>query len=200
MRAIASYLIQMAFPALAGALLWAASRPRRRRRLALHGQRAGSAREGALLVCFMFTAGLLALTLTPTGFWTSILRGERPQLPQPFQGGVYLIPLRRSWELLCFYVRHDLWDAVWINFPGNILMFAPIGLFAGLFSDRPRWWKGTLWALGLSLFIELFQLLVSRGTDVDDLILNALGGLLGHGMFLLLRRVNPGFVRRCEKV
>lgn len=200
MGAITSYLIQMAFPALAGALLWAVSRPRRKRRLALRGQRAGSARESALLLCFMFTAGLLALTLTPAGFWTSVLQGQRPELPQAFQGGINLIPFRRSWELLCFYVRHDLWEAVLINFPGNILMFAPIGLFAALLSDKPRWWKGTLWAFALSLFIETFQLFVSRGTDVDDLILNALGGLLGHGLFLLLRWADPGLVRRCGKV
>ena len=76
----------------------------------------------------------------------------------------------------------------------------PIGLFAGLLADKPRWWKGTLWAFGLSLFIEFFQLFVSRGTDVDDLILNTLGGLLGHGVFLLLRRVSPALVRRCAKL
>lgn len=78
-------------------------------------------------------------------------------------------------------------------------MFLPIGFFAALLSDKPRWWKGPLEAFGLSLFIEFFQLFVSRGTDVDDLILNTLGGLLGHWVFLLLQWSYPGFVQKCAR-
>jgi len=92
-----------------------------------------------------------------------------------------------------------MWGTVWVNFPGNILMFLPIGLFAGLLMDRPRWWKGTLWAFSLSLFIEVFQLFVSRGTDIDDLILNTLGGLLGHWVYLLLKKRRPKTVEKCKK-
>ncbi len=200
MVTVLSYLIQMLLPALLGALLWLVLRPLRRRRRAAAGRLAGPWREGALMLLFMFLAGLLALTLTPAGFWPAVLRGQRPHLPPAFQGGLNLTPIRRSWALLRYYVRHGLWDAFWVNFPGNILIFMPIGLFAGLLADKPRWWKGTLWAFGLSLFIEFFQLFVSRGTDVDDLILNTLGGLLGHGAFLLLRRVSPALVRRCAKL
>jgi len=153
----------------------------------------------ALLLLFMFVAGLLAITLTPAGFWPAILQGRPPRLPEPFQGGINLIPFHRSWELFQYYLHHGLWEAIFINFPGNIVVFLPIGFFAGLLSDKPRWWKGTLWAFGFSLFVEVFQLFVSRGTDVDDLILNTLGGLLGHGVFLLLRRVCPGVVKKCAK-
>lgn len=197
MGEIASYLIQMALPALLGALLWAATRPWRRRRLAQKGRRAGPYREGTLLLFFMFLVGLLALTLTPAGFWDAVLAGRRPQLPPPFQGGVNLVPLRRSWQLLRYYVRNDLWAAVWVNFPGNIVMFMPVGFFAGLLSDKPRWWKGTLLTAGLSLFIELFQLFVSRGTDIDDLILNTLGGLLGYWAFRAVRHVFTDVVTKC---
>lgn len=120
-------------------------------------------------------------------------------MPPPFRGGINLVPLRESAALLRYYVRHGLWDAVWINFPGNIIMFLPIGLFAGLLADKPRWWKGTLWAFALSFLIEFFQLFVSRGTDIDDLILNTLGGLLGHWAYLLIRRAAPALVRGCAK-
>ncbi len=177
-------------------MVWALTKPGRRRRMAANGLRSGPYREPALLLLFMYTAGLLAITLTPAGFWRDLFRGQLPQLT-PFQGGVNLLPVRQSWALLRYYIRHGLWEAIWINFPGNIVVFLPIGLFAGLLSDRPRWWKGTLWALGFSLFIEVFQLFVSRGTDVDDLILNTLGGLLGHGLYLLLRRACPDLVRKC---
>lgn len=197
MGEIASYLIQMALPALMGAFLWAVTRPWRRRRLAKKGRRSGPYREGALLFFFMFLVGLLALTLTPAGFWDAVLNGKRPQMPPPFQGGVNLIPLRRSWQLLCYYVRNDLWAAVWVNFPGNVVMFMPVGFFAGLLSDKPRWWKGTLLTACVSLFIEVFQLFISRGTDVDDLILNTLGGLLGHMAFRMFRRLSADVVTKC---
>lgn len=198
MGEIATYLIQMALPALMGALLWAATRPWRLRRLVKKGRRPGPYREWALLLFFMFLAGLFALTLTPAGFWGAILAGRRPRLPLPFQGGVNLIPLRRSWQLLCYYVRNDLWTAVWVNFPGNIVMFMPVGFFAGLLLDKPRWWKGTLLTAGVSLFIEIFQLFISRGTDVDDLILNTLGGLLGYVAFWIFHRLFTDVVIKCR--
>ncbi len=194
-----SYLIQMALPALLGSFLWAVTRPVRRRRLARKGLRSGLYREPALLLLFMFVSGLLAITLTPAGFWSDIFTGLLPQLPKPFQGGVNLIPFRQSWDLLRYYIRHGLWEAILINFPGNIVVFLPIGFFAGLLSDKPRWWKGTLWAFGFSLFIESFQLFVSRGTDIDDLLLNTLGGLCGHGLYLLFHWACPDLVRRCAK-
>ncbi len=197
---IVSYLVQMALPALVGALLWGITRSWRRSRLARKGQRPGPYREGALLLFFMFLAGLLALTLTPAGFWGAVLAGHWPQLPPPFQGGVNLAPFRRSWELLRYYVRNGLWAAILVNFPGNIVMFLPIGFFAALLSDKPRWWKSTLLTAALSLFIEVFQLFISRGTDVDDLILNAFGGLLGHLAFLSVRKLAPDVVTKCSKV
>ncbi len=200
MGLILSYLAQMALPAAFGALLWRLTYSLRERSLFRKQLSAGPYREWVLLFLFMYLSGLLALTLTPHGFWPSVLRGQRPVLPTPFQGGVNLIPFRASWALLRYYVRHGLWGAVWVNFPGNVVMFLPIGLLAALLSDRPRWWKGTLWTCFLSLFIEVFQLFVSRGTDIDDVILNTLGGLLGYLTFLLLKKWAPEFVHGCKKI
>lgn len=187
MLSIQHYLIRMMAAALAGALVWGLVSPLRKRRAAPD---TGPYREGALLLLFMFLSGLLFLTLTPPAGWS---------YQGPFQGTVNLIPLREGLRLFRFYYKNGMWTALLVNFLGNILMFIPIGLFAGLLLDRPRWWKGTLWAFGLSLFIETAQLFVCRGTDVDDLILNTLGGLLGHWLFLLLRRIVPGPAGRCTR-
>lgn len=189
----------MVIPALLGALLWAALYPWRKACRARRGISAGSGREAALFLLFLFTAGLFALTLTPAGFWDAVLQRRMPEFPPPFQGEVNLIPVRQSLTLLRYYLKNGLWDAILVNFPGNIIMFLPFGFFSGLLMDKPRWWKSALATFGVSLFIESFQLLVSRGTDVDDLILNTVGGLLGHGCYLLLRKVDPGLVRRCGK-
>lgn len=187
MLSIQHYLIRMAAASLVGALVWGLTYPLRGRR---GRPKAGACREGALLLLLMFLAGLLFLTLTPPAGWS---------YEGPFQGTVNLIPLREGVRLFRFYYENQMWTALLVNYLGNVIMFIPVGFFAGLLLDRPRWWKGTLWAFGLSLFIEVGQLFVCRGTDVDDLILNTLGGLMGYWLFLLFRRINPRFVGRCAR-
>lgn len=49
----------------------------------------------------------------------------------------------------------------------------------------------------LSLFFELIQLLFRLGTfDIDDLILNTLGGFIGYGLYKL---VTPNLFRTNKK-
>lgn len=192
---IISFLTVMMAPALFGVLLWAISRPFRKARHLSSGR----FYEPALLVWLIFLSILLGLTLTPAGFWPALMRGELPSFPPAFRGGINLEPFHSSWELLQFYIRHKLWGAVLINFPGNIIMFMPVGFFAALFSHCPKWWKSTLVTGFLSLSIELLQLFVSRGTDIDDLILNTLGGLLGFWVFYLVKRMRPHWVQSCSK-
>lgn len=197
---IPTYFLRMVPPALLGALCWLLTRPWRRRRRDRRGYGPGPYREGALLVLFMFLSGLLWLTLTPPDLGYFLRTGRWMYPPGvPFQGGINLKPLVESWRLFRFYWSRGMWSAIAVNFPGNIIMFMPVGFFGGLLSDEPRWWKGTLWAFALSLFIETAQLFVARGTDIDDLILNTLGGLAGHALFLLIRRVAPLWVAGCAQ-
>src|SRR5262245_10662828 len=69
-----------------------------------------------------------------------------------------------------------------VNFLGNIVAFMPIGLIPPL--ARPRRttaWQVALFSLSLSAMIEVGQYCSGRRVaDVDDLILNTLGGLLGY--------------------
>lgn len=199
MSLIQEYLIQLTVTTVFGALLWMVFRPWRKARLSDAGRRSGIYREGILLLFFMFLSGLFSLTLTPPDFWMDILiMHRRPTLPVPFQGGVNLVPLRESWKLYCYYFKIGFGEAILLNFLGNIVMFLPIGLFTALLSDKPRCWKSTLYTFATSLFIEVFQLFVSRGTDVDDLLLNTIGGFAGYGLFLLLRNCFPQFVQKCQ--
>jgi glycopeptide antibiotics resistance protein len=69
-----------------------------------------------------------------------------------------------------------------INFLGNIVAFLPIGALPPLIRKRQTTlWQMVLFSLALSLVIELGQFLSGRRVpDVDDLILNTLGGAIGH--------------------
>lgn len=68
---------------------------------------------------------------------------------------------------------------------GNVLLLLPVGLFGPLALPwLGRWWRVLLAAALFSAGIELAQLAIpDRSADVDDVLLNALGALLGY--FLL---------------
>lgn len=74
-----------------------------------------------------------------------------------------------------------------INLAGNVVMFVPLGFFLPCIWERVRAvWKTFLWGLLLITVAELLQLLTLLGScDVDDLILNLLGILLGYGIWKL---------------
>lgn len=78
------------------------------------------------------------------------------------------------------------------NLVGNVIGFAPLGFILPLLSNRfQKFFIVTLAAFCLSLTFELLQLVLEVGSfDVDDLILNTLGAILGFILikFILLIR------------
>ncbi|MFD2671151.1 VanZ family protein [Marinicrinis sediminis] len=68
------------------------------------------------------------------------------------------------------------------NLVGNVLGFVPLGFMLPLiFSKLNRLWVVLLASFGLSLFYESGQMVFQLGSfDVDDLMLNTLGGLIGY--------------------
>jgi glycopeptide antibiotics resistance protein len=74
-----------------------------------------------------------------------------------------------------------------INLAGNVLIFVPLGFLPPLLWKRWRHlWAAVPLSAGVSCLIEFLQLFLGRSVDVDDLILNTLGGLMGYLLFCLL--------------
>jgi glycopeptide antibiotics resistance protein len=71
-----------------------------------------------------------------------------------------------------------------INFVGNIVAFVPMGFLPRFILKRPvKLWEVVVLSLAVSLLIEGGQLFSGRRVpDVDDLILNVLGGALGSSL------------------
>lgn len=69
-----------------------------------------------------------------------------------------------------------------LNLSGNIIGFIPFGvLFPHIFKKTVSFRKFMLWALLIIASIELIQLFTLRGScDIDDLILNMLGSMIGY--------------------
>ena len=77
-----------------------------------------------------------------------------------------------------------------LNVVGNTAMFIPIGIiWPMVFKELDSHGKVIAAGVGFSLCIEILQLpFFDRVTDIDDLILNSLGFLIGYGICLLLRK------------
>jgi len=73
------------------------------------------------------------------------------------------------------------------NVVGNILMFIPMGIFLSMIGKRFD--KVLIFLLGSSVCIEILQYVLIRGvSDIDDIILNCIGGLIGIGCYKISKR------------
>ena len=85
-----------------------------------------------------------------------------------------------------------------MNFLGNVFLFAPLGILLVLISRQCRKMIFPLLSgLILSVLIELLQLFLGRGTDIDDVILNFLGTLFGYFVGYLLVTGRLGLMKNC---
>ena len=74
---------------------------------------------------------------------------------------------------------------------GNVLMLIPFGFLAPLLWDKLRWWRVLPAGLGLILAVELLQPLTGRSFDIDDILLNLLGVMIGALLSALVQEFLP---------
>lgn len=85
------------------------------------------------------------------------------------------------------YLRgQPTWIVAIYNIGGNIVSFIPLGFFVPVFYRRPPMLKQVLiFAFLLSLALEVMQAFLRVGVfDIDDIILNVLGAVVGYGVFV----------------
>lgn len=75
------------------------------------------------------------------------------------------------------------------NVIGNVVLFIPYGIFASMYTkiEKPHH------ALGLIFFasatVEITQLLIGRVFDIDDIILNVIGGMIGFLIYITIKKI-----------
>ncbi|TMI75380.1 MAG: VanZ family protein [Bacteroidetes bacterium] len=79
----------------------------------------------------------------------------------------------------------------YMNIGGNIIGFIPLGVLLPIVLPFfRRWWRLILAVFIISLSYETVQLLTGVGIfDVDDLLLNTTGGIIGFILFAIARRL-----------
>lgn len=86
--------------------------------------------------------------------------------------------------------RYSLGSRLFLkNVLGNILLFIPYGLFVGIYVKMDKYVPAFMLILLASLAIEATQLVIGRVFDVDDIILNVIGGTIGYYIYRLLDRI-----------
>ncbi|MCB5235852.1 VanZ family protein [Niallia alba] len=140
-------------------------------------------------ICELFKIILFKFRWRDTTFLMSQLQrnlGNPDNLVYQLQRGNF-IPLKTvSINIQSLSGWHDL-----SNFVGNIAAFIPFGIFLVLLSKkRGISFRGVLGqSFILSLSLECLQVVFSLGIfDVDDLLLNTSGGLIGFGAIKLYRK------------
>ena len=203
---IFSYALQMLPCMLAALICFFLVSPLRRELLDKRGLVSAQRREYALLLFTMFCAGLAALTLFPANLWSHVINWIR--IPEARAQGLDLFGFYPTWDAVLAEtdyrnlftpfqeIRRGLYGGPWVFFMllGNIGMFVPVGFFTALLWRRPRWWKSLVVGLLSSATIEFVQFFIGRSTDIDDVILNTAGALLGFWLFWLINLVFPGFM------
>ena len=105
----------------------------------------------------------------------------------------YHYNLKPFYEISRFFIYRDIigLQSFVINLFGNILVFAPWGFMVPVLRIHPRKFLYTACStLVLSLCIETIQLMSRVGSfDVDDLILNTAGGILGCVAYFIINTV-----------
>jgi glycopeptide antibiotics resistance protein len=94
-------------------------------------------------------------------------------------------------KTICFYIESKvpLLEKLF-NVFGNVLLFIPFGFFLSMVLTGARLWNILMISFLVSALFELFQYRTHTGTgDIDDVILNTLGGILGYLMLVAVRRL-----------
>ncbi len=133
-----------------------------------------------LMVCFVTNLAAVAyLTLMPS--------------PDYKTYAVYLVPF----STILSYIRHATEGTlplrtILYNMAGNVLLLLPTGLLLPVIWPAFRkFCKCLLVCVLISVGIEVIQFLltvtglISRTTDIDDVILNTLGAAVGYGVYVV---------------
>ncbi len=109
---------------------------------------------------------------------------------------VNLVPFKTIVPYISGYAHFSL-NILIINLLGNVLMFVPLGFYLKAFLKSHKW---TLLAIiGIPIMIEVIQYLLASGvSDIDDVILNVLGELLGYWGLVLMNKVYHKLNKSCD--
>ena len=108
-------------------------------------------------------------------------------------GGTNLTPFKEIF-------RYELMSTSFIKqVIGNIILFIPLGYFVSYYCKLKGIVGITIVSILSSVTIEIVQHFIGRSVDIDDIILNVTGGIIGFLFYKLFKKINeklPNFMKK----
>ena len=151
-------------------------------------------REILYLIFICYIVGLFNLVLVPRNFWDIIWYNIFYNFNEnPFAGifdfSYNFIPT--IYKIIIGEYTLDSWGKAMIV--GNFLMFIPMGIMLPLVFKNINKKNIFVIAILITLLIEILQPIVGRSFDIDDIIMNFIGSIIGYlavTIFIKLKETN----------
>ena len=107
-------------------------------------------------------------------------------------GGMNLVPFS---EILRYKVGSKMFN---YNVLGNVIIFIPFGYIVSQYVNPKKIWPVIITTLLTSGIVEFVQLKIGRSFDIDDIILNFIGGVLGYLLYVIIKAIKkklPDFLQ-----
>ena len=139
-------------------------------------------RELQLLLVYVCIVVVVRFTFFPFGTVDGAVQPLEFDIANAF-------PPRINWVPFVYLFDYPVFREALINLIGHTAMFIPLGIvWPAVFRELDTHTKAIAAGVGTSLLIEILQLpFYVRCSDIDDLILNSAGYLMGYGIHLLVK-------------
>ncbi len=139
-----------------------------------------------LFVCYI--TALVNLVLVPNNFWYNIWSLIKTGMLAD-QIGPFLTFNYKLESTILLILKGEYVSSAWVKFMivGNIILFIPLGMFINLIKEKISNIKIIILSIIIPICVETFQLLIGRTFDVDDLVTNTLGILIGYYITKLIK-------------
>ncbi len=96
-------------------------------------------------------------------------------------------------------LRYNITSRLFIkNVLGNLIMFLPFGFFTSYYLKVEKMTLPVILTAVASISIEIVQMAIGRVFDVDDIILNLLGGICGFFLYNMIRIISQKLPSFCK--
>jgi len=140
------------------------------------------------LAFFLYSVCVVTITIVPLPFTR-----YKPSNAE----GINLVPVRHTlaqFKAIMDSGREHFLKNALLNILGNVLLFVPLGFFLPVLVKFFRSFVLVFFtAFFISIGIEIIQYASSRwgiyrSSDIDDIILNTLGGMIGYFIYKITRK------------
>lgn len=142
------------------------------------------------LIFICYIVGLFNLVLVPRNFWNTIWHNIFYNLNEnPFEG---IFDFSYNFIPTIYKIiigNYALGDWVKTMIVGNLLMFIPMGILLSLCFKNFKKKNMFKYAILIPFTIEVLQLVVGRSFDIDDLVMNFLGIVIGYFIVELVKKI-----------